>query len=93
VVGPKNDREHFLNLYRSAVSVAEEWGPEFHEVAAPGCVLVPSADPFLAADGTRNAARRAGARVTELNGLGHWWMLQDPARGADALEAFWGSIN
>jgi hypothetical protein len=27
--------------------------------------------------------------VAELDGLGHWWMLQDPARGAKMLEDFW----
>ena len=35
---------------------------------------------------------KAGARVTELSGLGHWWMLQDPARGAEVLEGFWDSV-
>jgi pimeloyl-ACP methyl ester carboxylesterase len=85
--------ESILALYRSAVSVAAEWGPDFHDIAAPGCTIISSEDPFLSPEGTRNAARRAGAKITELNGIGHWWMLQDPARGAQALEAFWQSID
>ena len=37
----------------------------------------------------RRAAERAGAPVAVLDGLGHWWMLQDPARGAAVLTEFW----
>jgi hypothetical protein len=25
--------------------------------------------------------------------LGHWWMLQDPAAGAEALRAFWSTVD
>ena len=39
----------------------------------------------------RRAAERAGARVAVLEGLGHWWMVQDPARGAAALTGFWAA--
>jgi pimeloyl-ACP methyl ester carboxylesterase len=82
-----------LALYRSALDVGREWAPDFESVAAPGLVLVPSEDPFLAADQARSAARRAGATVAELQGLGHWWMVQDPARGATVLEEFWASLS
>ena len=37
----------------------------------------------------RRAAERAGAEVAVLDGLGHWWMAEDPARGARVLTAFW----
>jgi hypothetical protein len=40
----------------------------------------------------RRAAERAGARVVALEGLGHWWMVQDPRRAADVLEEFWASL-
>ena len=40
----------------------------------------------------RRAAARAGARVVTLEGLGHWWMVQDPRRAADVLEEFWASL-
>jgi pimeloyl-ACP methyl ester carboxylesterase len=85
--------ECILALYRSAVDVGKEWGPDFEDVPAPGLVLLPSDDPFLGADAARGGAQRAGASVTELEGLGHWWMLQDPARGAAALEAFWATLR
>jgi pimeloyl-ACP methyl ester carboxylesterase len=77
-----------LALYRSAVDVGREWGPQFHDIAAPGLVLVPSEDPFGSADKSRAGAARAGAATAELPGLGHWWMLQDPARGAAVLTDF-----
>jgi pimeloyl-ACP methyl ester carboxylesterase len=84
--------ECILALYRSAVDVGREWGADFRDVKAPGLVLLPSEDPFLSAEGARNAAAGAGAGVAELAGLGHWWMLQDPAAGAKALEEFWASV-
>jgi pimeloyl-ACP methyl ester carboxylesterase len=82
-----------LSLYRSAVDVGQEWGPEFHDIAVPGIALLPSEDPFLSADGSRLAAGRAGIDVVELAGLGHWWMLQDPERAAAVLNDFWASLS
>jgi pimeloyl-ACP methyl ester carboxylesterase len=82
-----------LALYRSAVDVGREWGPDFRNIPAPGMVVLPSEDPFLSAEGARRAADGAGATVAELDGVGHWWMLQDPARGAGTLESFWASID
>ncbi|MGO9873199.1 MAG: alpha/beta fold hydrolase [Acidimicrobiia bacterium] len=78
-----------LALYRSAVDVGKEWAPDFHDIPTPGRVLIPLQDMFLNPDSSRVGAQRAGASVTELDGLGHWWMLQDPARGAAVLEEFW----
>ena len=82
-----------LALYRSAVDVGKEWGPDFHDVPKPGAVIIPSDDPFLSADGARAGATRSGARTIELSGVGHWWMLQDPERGAAVLEEFWASVG
>ena len=84
--------ESILALYRSAVDVGREWGPDFTDITPPGLVVVPSEDPFLDADVARRAAARAGAEVAELDGLGHWWLVQDPARGAAVLEGFWASL-
>jgi pimeloyl-ACP methyl ester carboxylesterase len=82
-----------LALYRSAVNVVREWAPTFRDIPAPGLVAVPSEDPFLAPDSARAAAQASGAQVTDLSGLGHWWMLQDPARGAAMLEDFWTTVT
>ncbi len=85
--------ESILALYRSAVDVGREWGPDFRDIPKPGLVLVPSEDPFLSADGAAVSARRAGAALETLEGIGHWWMLQDPARAAQVLESFWSSLD
>jgi pimeloyl-ACP methyl ester carboxylesterase len=81
-----------LDLYRSAVDVAERWGPDFAAIPAPGLVIIPGEDPFLSAASTARAAGRAGARTAALDGLGHWWMLQDPARAAAVLREFWATV-
>ena len=81
-----------LDLYRSATKVQDAWGPDFVDIPKPGMVVVPSDDAFLNAEGARNAAKKAGASVTELAGFGHWWMLQDPVRCAQVLEGFWNSL-
>ena len=83
--------DSILALYRSATRVNEEWGPAFEAIDRPGMVVVPLGDPFLAADGARRAAERAGARVEELPGKGHWWMLEDPAAAASLLASFWST--
>ena len=84
--------DSILALYRSAVDVGKEWGPDFKDIGKPGLVLLPSEDPFLSADGARAGAKQAGAETAELDGLGHWWMLQDPARGAAVLQRFWDGL-
>jgi hypothetical protein len=55
-------------------------------------VLVPSEDPFLVADSARAGAKRAGAGAADLEGVGHWWMLQDPEKGAAVLQGFWAGL-
>jgi pimeloyl-ACP methyl ester carboxylesterase len=77
-----------LALYRSAVEVGKEWGPEFHDVEPPGLVLLPTEDPFQSSRRSRDVAARAGARTADLDGLGHWWMLQDPGRVAPLIAEF-----
>jgi hypothetical protein len=55
-------------------------------------VIIPGEDPFLNAASATRAAARAGARTAALDGLSHWWMLQDPARGAAVLREFWATL-
>jgi pimeloyl-ACP methyl ester carboxylesterase len=82
-----------LRLYRSAVDVGAEWSLDFVDVAAPGMAMVACDDPFLSTRQALDGALRAGARIAELDGVGHWWMLEDPARSAALLEEFWASIG
>ncbi|HEY4024056.1 MAG TPA: alpha/beta hydrolase, partial [Pseudonocardiaceae bacterium] len=83
---------------RSAAQPAmAELGRDLERAAArPGLAILPLADPFGSADGgrlSRRAADRAGAGIAELAGLGHWWMLQDPKAGAEAINAFLASVT
>jgi pimeloyl-ACP methyl ester carboxylesterase len=93
--GPEMGRAVLL-LYRSARQPAmSEAGKALENAAArPGLSLLASEDPYIGPDeNRRRAAERAGARTEVLDGLGHWWMVQDPARGASALTRFWETLD
>jgi pimeloyl-ACP methyl ester carboxylesterase len=84
-----------LALYRSAAQPAmAELGEQLPAAAErPGLVIVASEDHYVGTEAmARHSAERAGAQVAVLEGLGHWWMLQDPARGAATLERFWSTV-
>jgi pimeloyl-ACP methyl ester carboxylesterase len=85
-----------LALYRSAAQPKmAELGEGLAAAAQrPGLHLSATDDHYVGTiDMQRRAAERAGARIEVLDGLGHWWMVQDPARGAAALERFWTSLS
>lgn len=85
-----------LALYRSAgpKDLAEIWEP-LPETAAnvPGLVIVPTADPYVDAEYSYEVADRAEAQTAPLEGLGHWWMLEDPDQAAEALDGFWSDLG
>jgi pimeloyl-ACP methyl ester carboxylesterase len=85
-----------LPLYRSAAQPAmAEFGADLSGLARkPGLVIIATEDPFTGGEMlARRTAERIGAQVAVLEGLGHWWMLQDPAAGAAALNAFWATLR
>jgi pimeloyl-ACP methyl ester carboxylesterase len=89
--GPEMGRA-ILAFYRSAVQpVMAEQGQDLPAAAArPGLAIIPTEDHFVGSEEIRRrSAFRAGADVAVLHGLGHWWMVQDPARSARALTSFW----
>lgn len=93
--GPEMGRA-ILALYRSARQPAlAEAGRALENAAArPGLSLRATEDQFVGTRDFRNrAADRAGAQTEVLDGLGHWWMVQDPARGAAALNRFWETLG
>lgn len=93
--GPDMGRA-ILSLYRSGRQPAlAEAGRGLENAAArPGLSLLATEDQNVGTeDARRRAAERAGARTEVLDGLGHWWMLDDPARGAAALTRFWQSLD
>jgi pimeloyl-ACP methyl ester carboxylesterase len=93
--GPEMGRA-ILSLYRSVPEdMLAERGRELPAAAAqPGLVPVATDDLTAGSVALRHrAAHRAGARAVDLDGLGHWWMLQDPARAARMLSDFWDSLR
>ncbi|WP_033290963.1 alpha/beta fold hydrolase [Amycolatopsis jejuensis] len=83
-----------LALYRSAAKpVMTELGRNLERAAErPGLVVLATEDHLVGTvEQRRRSAARAGARVAPLDGLGHWWMTQDPAQGAQILTEFWES--
>lgn len=84
-----------LRLYRSAAQpVLAALGARLPAAAArPGLAVLATEDHRVGTDEQRRrAAARAGARVVALEGLGHWWMTEDPDRAADVLEHFWAAV-
>lgn len=82
-----------LALYRSAMNIGSEWSPDLARASAPGLVVIPEHDPFLKTDSATRAAQTCGAQVTRFGGVGHWWPLQDPQRGAEMLSRFWAAVG
>jgi len=77
-----------LRLHRSSAQPAvAEMGAELGAAKArPGLAILPTEDHFVGTDEQRRrAARRAGAQIEVLDGLGHWWTTQDPDRAASVL--------
>jgi len=93
--GPEMGRV-MLSLYRSAAQpTLSEIGRGLETAATrAGLSILATEDHYVGTTKMkRRAAGRAGAETVVLDGLGHWWMLQDPARGAAALTRFWASLD
>jgi pimeloyl-ACP methyl ester carboxylesterase len=83
-----------LGLYRDAAQpTMARLGENLPAAAArPGLAVLATDDRNVGTDEMRRrAAARAGAEVAVLDGLGHWWMVQDPKRAAAVLHDFWSS--
>ena len=88
--GPEMARA-MLALYRStAQPVLAEIGRDLPAAAVrPGLAIIATEDGAVGSlDQRHRGAGRAGAQVGLLEGLSHWWMLEDPARGAQMLSDF-----
>lgn len=89
-LGPEMGRA-ILALYRSAAQpVMADLGRDLERAAQrPGLCLLATDDHRVGSDAARRrSAARAGARLEVLDGLGHWWMLEDPVGGARVLADF-----
>mgnify|MGYP000212220921 CR=1 FL=1 len=86
-----------LALYRSAdpEDMAPIWEALPTKAATrPGLVIIPTEDHFVGPlENSRAVAERAGAQTATFEGLGHWWMLEDPEQAAAALDGFWSGLS
>jgi pimeloyl-ACP methyl ester carboxylesterase len=86
-------RSCIVDVYRSAVPNAyADWGSAFGPTVAPGLVLCPDEDPFGEVVKSREVAQLLGAQHRMLEGLGHWWPVQDPAVAAAVLTEFHSTL-
>lgn len=86
-----------LSLLRSAAQpVMAEAGRGLASARQrPGLALIALEDSGRASgtiDQHRWAAQAAGAEVAPLAGAGHWWPIESPRVGAEALQRFWGTL-
>ena len=80
-----------LALYRSARQPAmATWGKQLEAAERrPLLVINATADPYAGGpERAHRTAQRLGAQEAVLDGLGHWWMLHDPAQGAKVIRDF-----
>ncbi len=93
--GPEMGRAILL-LYRSArqPGMAEAGRALGNAAARPGLSILATEDTYVGSDAMRRRAAETAAAQTEVpDGNGHWWMMQDPARGAAALVRFWETLD
>tara|TARA_B100001123_G_C15057815_1_gene926290 strand:- start:130 stop:873 length:744 start_codon:yes stop_codon:yes gene_type:complete len=77
-----------LELYRSAAQpVIGQLGDDLPRAAQrPGLCIFATEDSYTGGETLhRNAAERCEAEVAVLEGLGHWWMCEDPTQAAELL--------
>ncbi|MEO9229782.1 MAG: alpha/beta hydrolase [Devosia sp.] len=85
-----------LALYRSAKQpMLADWGKRLDGAAAKsGLVVLSTEDHYVGGEAMRRrSAARCGASVAVLQGLGHWWMSQDPKLSAAVLAEFWKGLS
>jgi pimeloyl-ACP methyl ester carboxylesterase len=81
-----------LPLYRSAVNVGKEWGPDLDNVKKPGTLIWGGNDQYMALEFAERMAKRTGAELVTFPG-GHWWPVQFPKETAEVLERAWASAG
>lgn len=81
-------KDVILELYRSAVDIGSEWGPEVDAIRLPAMVLWGRTDPYVPLAFGERLAERMQAELVVLE-CGHWWPFEQPAQTAAALRRLW----
>ncbi|MGH1504966.1 MAG: alpha/beta fold hydrolase [Acidimicrobiales bacterium] len=84
-----------LSLYRSAEpAYLAEIGARLGDNTRPALAVCAENDTYVGSRAQiEEMAGLANARTVHLAGVGHWWMLEDPAAGAAVLASFWSSLE
>jgi pimeloyl-ACP methyl ester carboxylesterase len=83
-----------LDLYRSATpNVYESWGAQMGPTSAPGLVLFAELDSFSHEGMSHEVAETLDAREATLEGVGHWWALEQPREAAAVIKDFIHSLD
>ena len=83
-----------LDLYRSALpNNHATWGDDMASTSAPGLILHATDDAFSSARMSTGMAEVLGARCETLEGLAHFWAIQDPDAVAVVLRRFWDTVR
>ena len=80
-----------LPLYRGAAQpYMGERGADLEKAQArPGLAIIATKDIYAGGpDLSRECAERTGAGIVTFEGLGHWWMCQEPELAANTLTEF-----
>lgn len=85
-------KDCILKLYRSAVNVGKEWGPDLPKAPKNGMLLWGVDDPYMQVKHAEYVGKVTGAKMVRLENTGHWWPLQRPDEAAKALEEHWASV-
>lgn len=84
-----------LTLYRAAdPAVLQDLASRLEQAdRRPSLALSAADDAYISAALNGPVAERFGSQLVTLEGQGHWWMVEDPKPAADALTAFWASLD
>lgn len=82
-----------LGLYRDAVQPAmavlgQQLGTS---TLPPGLAINATDDAYVSSELTVSMAEHLGIERLDLDGNGHWWMLEDPDTAASGLTTFWSA--
>ena len=79
-------------MYRDAAQPAiTQLGERLTGADLPrGLGIIATADSYVPAELCTAATATLGADELRLEGLGHWWMVEDPDLAAAGLISFWG---
>ena len=83
-----------LDLYRSATpNTWATWGSAMAPTGRPGLIIDATEDTFSNTRKSLEVAEILGAEVGTLDGLHHFWAIEDPAAGAALLSDFWNRTH